>query len=66
VKFYFYENVKREGYRLLSVSEFGYKVMSFVKKEGPAKNVIVNFQKYHSHIGGNESKDSMMTMFFLS
>jgi len=37
VKFYFNENVKREGYRLLSASEFGYEVMSFVKKEGPAK-----------------------------
>jgi len=37
VKFYFYENVKREGYRLLSLSEFWYKVMRFVEKEGPAK-----------------------------
>jgi len=64
VKFDFCENVKREGYKLLSVSEFEYKVMSFVKKEETAKNVIVNFQKYHSHIGGNESKDSMMTIFF--
>jgi len=37
VKFYFYENVKREGYGLLSVSEFGYREMSFVEKEGPVK-----------------------------
>ena len=66
MKFYSYENVKREGYSLGSVSEFGYRVMSFVEKEGPVKNVIVNFQKHRSHIGGNESKDSMMTMFFLT
>jgi len=37
VKFYFCENVKREGYSLVSVSEFGYREMSFVEKEGPAK-----------------------------
>jgi len=41
----------------VSGSEFGYRAMSFVEKEGPVKNVIVNFQKYHSHIGGNETKD---------
>ena len=40
--------------------------MSCVEKEGPAKNVMVNFQKYHSHISGNEIKDSMMTIFFLA
>jgi len=27
---------------------------------------MVNFQKYHSHIGGNEIKYLMMTMFFLA
>jgi len=41
----------------VSESEFGYEATSFVEKEGPVKNVIVNFQKYHSHIGGNEIKD---------
>ena len=64
MKLYFYENVKREGYRLVSVSEFGYREMSFVEKEGPTKNVIVDFQKYHSHIGGHEIKDSIITLFF--
>jgi len=29
--------MKREGYRLLSVSEFWYRVMRFVEKVGPAK-----------------------------
>ena len=28
--------------------------------------MIVKFQKYHSHIVGNEIKDSMMTIFFLA
>ena len=57
MKFYFCENVKREGCSLGSGSEFRYKAISFVEKEGPAKNVIAGFQKYHSHIGGNEIKD---------
>jgi len=53
MKCYFYENVKRESYSLGSASEFGCREIGFVEKEGPAKNVIVNVQKYHSHIGGN-------------
>ena len=50
----------------MSGSEFGCRAISFVKKEGPTKNVIVSFQKYHSHIGGNEIEDSVMTIFFLA
>jgi len=50
----------------VSGSEFGCRAISFVKKEGPTKNVIVSFQKYHSHIGGNEIEDSVMTIFFLA
>jgi len=30
------------------------RVIAVVEKEGPAKNVIINFKRYHSHIGGNE------------
>ena len=37
MKFCFYENIKREGYSLVSVSEFGYREIRFVEKEGPAK-----------------------------
>ena len=50
----------------MSGSEIGYRAMSFVEKEGPVKNVIVNFKKYHSHIGGNEIEDSMMTILFFA
>jgi len=39
VKFYFDENVKREGYSLVSVSEFGYREIRHVENEGPAKKV---------------------------
>jgi len=37
-------------------------VITVVAKEGPAKNVIVNFKRYHSHIDGNEIKEQMMTL----
>ena len=37
MKFYFCENVKREGCSLGSGSEFGYRAVSFVEKEEPVK-----------------------------
>jgi len=58
-----YHGVHDGGAALKLFSAFTY-ALCIVGKEGPAKNVIVNIQKYHSHIGGNEIKDSMMTMFF--
>ena len=45
MKFYFCENVKREGCSLGSGSEFRCRAISFVEKEGPVKNVMVNFFK---------------------
>jgi len=41
--------------------------LNCIRERRPCKkNVIVDVKRYHSHIGGNEIKEQMMTLLVLA